>query len=114
MLAFAILSNKFSHIKTENQQGLAVVMVGSVLAVFCGIIGYKIFCIAIKCRAVHKITNRFLPANFVKHKEKSEKSTKEQEDMSTKTTHSLVELTECETSNNELREPLLTSQVHES
>ena len=117
LLAFSALSiyaTKFSHNKLENQQGLAVVMVGSVLAVFCGIIGYKIFCIAIKCRAVHQITNRFLPANFVKRKEKPQNSTEEQEDISTKTTHSLVELTECETSNNELREPLLASQVHES
>ena len=115
LLAFAILSNKFSHSKTENQQVLAVVMVGSVLAVFCGIIGYKIFCIAIKCRAVHTI-NRFLPTNFVRRKEKSQNSTEEQEDNSTKITHSLVELTECETPqcHNELREPLLTSQVHES
>ena len=86
-----------------------MVMVGSVLAVFCGIIGYRIFCIVIKCRAVHNITNRFLPAKFAKHKEESQNFTEEQEDSSTKTTHSLVELTECETSNNELREPLLTS-----
>ena len=115
MLVFAVLSIyvKFSHSKLENQQGLAVVMVGSVLAVFCGIIGYKIFCIVIKFRAVHNI-KRFLLANFVRRKEKSQNSTKEQEDISTKTTHSLVELAECETPNNELREPLLTSQVHES
>ena len=115
MLVFAVLSIyvKFSHNKLENQQGLAVVMVGSVLAVFCGIIGYQIFCIVIKFRAVHNI-KRFLPANFVRRKEKSQNSTKEQEDISTKTTHSLVELAECETPNNELREPLLTSQVHES
>ena len=116
LLAFAALSiyaTKFSHSKLENQQGLAVVMVGSVLAVSCGIIGYQIFCIAIKCRAVQNI-KRFLPANFNRHKETSQNSTKEQEDSSTKTTHSLVELAECETPNNELREPLLTSQVHES
>ena len=116
LLAFAALSiyaTKFSHSKLENQQGLAVVMVGSVLAVSCGIIGYQIFCIVIKCRAVHNI-KRFLPANFVRRKEKSQNSTKEQEDISIKTTHSLVELAECETPNNELREPLLTSQVHES
>ena len=115
MLVFAVLSIyiKFSHSKLENQQGLAVVMVGSVLAVSCGIIGYQIFYIAIKSRAVQNI-KRFLPANFVRRKEKSQNSTKEQEDSSTKTTHSLVELAECETPNNELREPLLTSQVHES
>ena len=114
LLVFAILSIyvKFSHSKLESQQGLAVVMVGSVLAVSCGIIGYKIFCIAIKCRAIHNITNRFLPAK--KSKEKSQNSTEEQKYISTKTTQSLVELTECETPNNELREPLLTSQVHES
>ena len=114
LLSFAALSiytTKFSHSKLENQQGLAVVMVGSVLAVSCGIIGYKIFCIAIKSRPVHNITNRFLPVKFVKHKEKSQNSKEEQEDISTKTTHSLVELTECETPNNELREPLLTSEV---
>ena len=113
LLVFAILSIyvKFSHSKLEKQQFLAVVMVGSVLAVFCGIIGYKI---AIKCKAVHNITNRFLPTNFVRRREKSQNSTEEQEDNSTKTTHSLVELAECETPNNELREPLLTSQVHES
>ena len=115
MLVFAVLSIyvKFSHSKLENQQGLAVMMVGSVLTVSCGIIVYQIFCIAIKCRAVHNI-RRFLPANFVRRKEKSQNSAKEQEDISTKTTHSLVELAECETPNNELREPLLTSQVHES
>ena len=110
----SIYATKFSRSKLENQQGLAVVMVGSVLAVSCGIIGYKIFCIAIKCRAVHNTINRFLPAKVVKHKEESQNSTEEQQDINTKTTHSLVELTECETSNNELREPLLTSQVHES
>ena len=115
LLAFAILSSELSHSKTENQQGLAVVMVGSVLAVSIGIMGYKMFCIAIKCRTTHNIS-RFLPANFVKRKKKSENSTEDQEDISTKTTHSLVELTECETPkfNNELREPLLASQVHES
>ena len=113
LLAFASLSiytTKFSHSKTENQQVLAVVMVGSVLAVSCGIIGYKMFCIAIKYRAVHNIS-RLLPANC---KEKSQNSTEEQEEISTKITHSLVELTECKTPNNELREPLLASQVHES
>ena len=119
LLVFVTVSfyaTKFSHSKLENQQVLAVVMVGSVLAVSCGIIGYKIFCIAIKCRLVHNTINRFLPAKFVKHKEESQNSTEEQEDINTKTTHSLVELTECETSNNELREPLLTiaSKVHES
>ena len=116
LLAFAVLSiyaTKFSHSKLENQRCLAVVMVGSVLAVSCGIIGYKIFCIAIKCRVVHNIINRFLLANFVKRKEMPQNSTGEQADMCTKTTHSLVELTECETPNDELREPLLTSQVHE-
>ena len=118
LLAFASLSiytTKFSHSKLENQQVLAVVMVGSVLAVSCGIIGYKIFCIAIKCRAVHNIS-RFLPANIVKRKEKPQNSTEEQEDLSTKSTQSVVELAECKTPkfNNELREPLLTSQVHES
>ena len=118
LLAFAILSiyaTKFSHSKFKNQQGLAVVMVGSVLAVSCGIIGYKIFSISIKCRAIHNTINRFLPAKFAKHKEEYQNSTEEQEDISTKTTHSSVELTECETSNNELREPLLTiaSKVHE-
>ena len=111
--ALSIYATKFSHSKLENQQGLAVVMVGSVLAVSCGIIGYQIFCIVIKCRAVHNI-KIFLPANFVRRKEKSQNSTKEQEDISTKITHSIVELAECETPNNELREPLLTSQVHES
>ena len=116
LLVFAVLSiyaTKFSHSKLENQQGLAVVMVGSVLAVSCVIIGYKIFCIAIKLRAVHNITNRLLPGKFVRRKEKTENSTEdqEQEDMSTKTTHSLVELAKSETQNNELREPLLTSQV---
>ena len=55
LLAFAILSSEFSHSKLENQQGLAVVMVGSVLAVSIGIIGYKIFCIAFKCRTTHNI-----------------------------------------------------------
>ena len=119
LLVFAVLSIyvKFSHSKLENQQGLAVVMVGSVLAVSCGIIGYKIFCISIKCRAIHNTINRFLPAKFLKHKEESQNSTEEQQDINSKTTHSLVELTECETSNNELREPLLTiiaSKVHES
>ena len=116
LLAFSVLSiyaTKFSLSKLENQQGLAVVMVGSVLAVSIGIIGYKIFCIAIKCRTIHNI-GRFLSANFVKRKEKPQNSTEEQEDISTKTTHSLVELTECETPNNELREPLLASQFHES
>ena len=113
LLAFAALSiyaTKFSHSKTENQQGLAVVMVGSVLAVSCGIIGYKIFCIAIKCRAIHNITNRFLQANFVKRKDKSQNIT---EDINSNITHSLVELTACETPNNELREPLLTSDLKE-
>ena len=120
LLVFAVLSIyvKFSpHSKLENQQGLAVVMVGSVLAVSCGIIGYKIFCISIKCRAIHNTINRFLPAKFLKHKEESQNSTEEQQDINSKITHSLVELTECETSNNELREPLLTiiaSKVHES
>ena len=119
LLVFAVLSIyvKFSHSKLENQQVLAVVMVGSVLAVSCGIIGYKISCIAIKCRAIHNIINRFLPAKFVKHKEdpESQNFIEEREVVNTKTTHSLVELTECETSNNELREPLLTiaSKVHE-
>ena len=108
LLAFAILSSEFSHSKTENQQGLAVVMVGSVLAVSIGIIGYKIFCIAIKCRTTHNFS-RFILANFVKRKEKSDNSTEDQEDISTKTTHSLVELTECIAPNNELREPLLAS-----
>ena len=109
LLAFAALSiYNISHNKLKIQQVLAVVMVGSVLAVSCGIIGYSI---AIKCRVIHK---RFLQANFVRHKEKSQNSIEEQEDISTKTTHSLVELTECEAPNNELREPLLTSQVHES
>ena len=114
LLAFAALSiytTKFSlrSLKLKIQQGLAVAMVGSVLAVSCGIIGYKIICIAIKSRAVHNVTNRFLPVKFVKRKEKPQNSTEEQEDISTKTTHSSVELTECETSNNELREPLLAS-----
>ena len=119
LLAFSALSiytTKFSinNLKAKIQQVLTVVMVGSVLAVSCGIIGYKIFCISIKCRAVHNIS-RFLLANLtVRRKEEPQNSTKEQEDSSTKTTHSLVELTECETLNNELREPLLTSQVHES
>ena len=114
LLAFAILSTKFSHSKPENRQGLAVVMVGSVLAVSCGIIGYKIFYISIKYRSIHIINRFFLAILMVRLKKKSQKSTLQQEDNSTKTTHSLVELTECETPNNELREPLLTSQVHES
>ena len=118
LLAFSALSiytTKFSlnNLKLKIQKVLAVVMVGSVLAVSCGIIGYKLFFIAIKCRAVHNI-RRFILANLtVRRKEKTQNLALEQENTSTKTTHSLVELTECETPNNELREPLLTSQVQQ-
>ena len=90
----------------ETKQGLAVAMVGSVLALSCGIIGYQIFS---KCKEI-------IPSNIFKRKNTSGQPRNplpKQEDISNKPTHSLVEITECSTPNNQLREPLLFSDVHE-
>ena len=106
---FAALSTFYtsSGMAEEIKQGLAVAMVGSVLALSCGIIGYQIFS---KCK-------EFIPSNIFKRKNtlrQPRNPLPKQEDISNKTTHSLVEITECSTPNNQLREPLLLSDVHES
>ena len=106
-VAFSIYAS--SGVTKESQQGLAVAMVGSVLALSCGILGFLTLS---KCKAVHK----FIPANIVKRKDTSgehRNPSLKQEDVSTKTTHSLVEITECSTPNDQLREPLLTNSAHE-
>lgn len=46
--------------KLRNQQALAVVMVGSVLIVFCGIIAYQISLTVLKFRAIREISNAIL------------------------------------------------------
>ena len=106
---FAALSTFYtlSGMAEEIKQGLAVAMVGSVLALSCGIIGYQIFS---KCK-------EFIPTNIFKRKNtlgQPRNPLPKQEDINNKTTHSLVEIAECSTPNNQLREPLLLSDVHES
>ena len=98
------------RLSKKGQQGLAVAMVGSVLALSFVILGYLTFS---NCKAVRKL----IPANMVKRKDTSgepQNPSPKQEDISTKTTHSLVEITECSTPNDQLREPLLTNNAHES
>ena len=110
-VAFSVYAS--SGVTKENQQRLAVAMVGSVMALSCGILGFQILLTLSKCKAVHK----FIPANIVKRKDTSgepQNPSLKQEDVSTKTTHSLVEITECSTANDQLREPLLTNSAHES
>ena len=110
LLNLSVLSSFYaSSGKTEeSQRGLAVAMVGSVLAFSCGIVGYQIFLTFSKFKAVRKL----IPVSIAKRKNNSgepQNPSPKQEDISTKTTHSLVEITECSTPNDELREPLLTS-----
>ena len=93
-----------------SQQGLAVAMVGSVLALSCVVLGYQIFLTFSKCKAVRKIINNIAER---KNPGESRNPTEKVQDISTNTTHSLVEITECSTSNDQLREPLLTSDVQE-
>ena len=111
---FAALSSFYtsSGMIEESQQGLAVAMVGSVLALSCGIVGYQIFLTVSKFKVVRKL----IPVSIAKRKNTSrepQNPSPKQDDVSTKTTHSLVEITECSTPNDQLREPLLTSDIGE-
>ena len=105
LTVFVIISA--SGLSQISQQGLAVAMVGSVMALSCVILGYQIFLTFSKCKAVHKIIN-----NIAKRKPpgESRNPTEKVQDISTNTTQSLVEIT---TSNDQLREPLLTSDIQE-
>jgi hypothetical protein len=126
--AVSVYTTQFSNNKVKNQQGLAVAMVGSVLAIFCGILGYQTFYLVARCKAIKFYEPvRVVLANVVKRKDnarESKASVQMQADISTTTTCSMVEVTERTTpnyelvertrANNELREPLLASEVHES
>ena len=51
-----------SGLSKKSQQGLAVAMVGSVMALSCVVLGYKIFLTFSKCKVVHKIINNIAKA----------------------------------------------------
>jgi hypothetical protein len=114
LLVFAAVSayaTQFSKSKVKNQQGLAVAMVGSVLVVSCGILGYQSLYIFTQYKVIRKRIGVIL-ANF-KVKDKAGKSqlpiqNQKQLNISTTTTCSIVELEERVMPTNELREPLLT------
>lgn len=110
---FTAGSHYFTEGKIRHQQSLAVAMVGSVLVVFCGVLAYQILCTVSRFKAVLKVIQ--LVSGKVKRKdsvgrdETALQGPTQQQNMSTTTTHSLVEMTECVPPNNELREPLLTN-----
>jgi hypothetical protein len=110
--AVSVYATQFSNSKVKNQQGLAVAMVGSVLTVFCGTLGYQCFYIITQYKVIRKPVKRVL-AN-IKQKAMAEESVQKQADISTTTTCSIVELQERTMPNNELREPLLASKGPES
>ena len=115
MLVFAatsIYATQFSRSKVRNQQALAVVMVSGTVAAFCGILGYQIFNTASRFKPVREL-RRFVPINIKKQKISPEVSQNLNEDISTKTTHTLVDITGQATSNDQLREPLLASDVED-
>ena len=95
--------------KIANKQGLAVVMVGSVLVVFCGILGYRIFIFI----SQYKEISHFFAAKIFQRKDTTVDSQSNTQ-VTNKATHSLVEMAECVTPSDELREPLLASILHES
>ena len=115
--ALSIYAIKFSSSKIKNQQVLAVVMVGTVLLLFCGILGYHLYATISKHRAVRKLIE-FIPVNIIKRKDTAgvphdQCPIQTQEDIS-KTTHTLVDITGRATPNDQLREPLMTNDAQES
>ena len=88
---YNIHSNKASH----NQQGLAVVMVGTVLAVSCSMLCYQT---ASKYKAIRHVLEK-----IVRRGRATPQNTTQN------TSQGLVEMAECVAANNELREPLLQS-----
>jgi hypothetical protein len=104
--AVSVYTTQFSNSKVKYQQGLAVAMVGSVLIVFCVIIGYQTFYIIAQYKIFCKPVKLVL-AN-IKQKataRESQASVQKQVDISTTTTCSVMELEEHKMPNNELREP---------
>ena len=65
--ALSIYTTMFSSNKIRNQQVLAVVMVGTVLLLSCGILGYHIFVIMSKYKAIRKLIELF-PLNIIRQK----------------------------------------------
>ena len=116
--ALSIYAIKFSSSKIKNQQVLAVVMVGTVLLLFCGILGYHLYATISKHRAVRKLIE-FIPVNIIKRKDTAgvphdQCPIQTQEDISKTITHTLVDITGCATPNDQLREPLMTNDAQES
>lgn len=92
-------------------------MVGSVLATLSGILSYQVFRSISRCKAMHKIVQFIRAIVPTKRKDnakgggisRNRTQNTDSEGTSTKTTHSLVEISESTLSNDELREPLLTN-----
>jgi predicted outer membrane repeat protein len=107
LMAFNAIS-MYTTSKLKTQQGLALLMVGSVLVVSCGILGHRVKTIAIRSgvlsRLAHQVSQkwqRITPENC--------HSAAETEVV----THTLIEVAGGVVSSNELRESLLASKTHE-
>jgi predicted outer membrane repeat protein len=107
LMAFNAIS-MYTTSKLKAQQGLALLMVGSVLVVSCGILCHQIKTIAIRLgilsRLAHQVNQkwqRITPDNC--------HSAAETEVV----THTLIEVAGGVVSSNELRESLLASKTHE-
>ena len=97
-----------------HSQSLTVVMVGSALVVFCGILGLRTFLAVSKYKAIQKVS-RLIQLDIFKRKDASgEPQSYTQGLNSTNTTRSVVEMAGCVAPSDKLRESLLTSNIHES
>lgn len=92
--------------KLRNQQALAIVMVGSVLIVFCGIIAYQISLTVLKFRAIREISNAMLTKYKMQQKPFEDIAQLPGDTDSTAAVQ--VTNTTVDIRSNKLREPLLT------
>ena len=113
LVIFTVASIYHSHVTKNiaNQQGLALAMVGSVLAAFWGILAYQIVHLLKKFTAAHKIIQYIIPAQIKSRCSAGEAtsqpvSPQKTAEISNETTYSVMEMTKPA---HELREPLLTS-----
>jgi hypothetical protein len=107
-LAILTVSSSYFHFtkQLETQQILGVVMVGSALATFCGIIACQIFRLISKGKLVQILFSK-MKARYQRGEDGEPQAPKQHASTKASATHTLVEISEC-VSNDELREPLLT------
>jgi hypothetical protein len=101
LVAFTTLST-YTTSKLKNQQGLALLMVGSILVVSCSILGYQFIVTALRCGMFSRLV----------HHVKLKRTTSDECHNAASTelvTHTLLEVAGTVVTSNELRESLLAS-----